>query len=402
MTELPLWLHETGPVPEAAEVLALPDLHLAFPTRTPVRRPGKPPEQPPVPVIATPAYVLARLIHLGAGKRDLAASADEGALLTRASDVLTGRGAACAFAVARRPVAPPEARSALVGPRRAQLDAAGDDPRVLRAIALRAPELPVRAEAADRGAVADPDNALAQLLHGCSLIERARVREARAAFERAAERDEELAAAHFELGKTMIRLDDLDGALAFFRRAAEILPDFAPAWANAGASLGELERPAEALPWLEQAAERDPLSHSHASNLGVTLRDLGRLSEAEAAFRRALELAPDFVFGHYNLANAVYLQGRHAEAVGLFEAAREMDPQKSARQGLLLAVARLAAGDEAGAMAGYREVFGALEGQMRRDMRTVAQWDLRRLAERLGGISPSIRRTALFLKDPGP
>ena len=220
----------------------------------------------------------------------------------------------------------------------------------------------MRGEAATAAAEAEPEDPIGHLLAGCAANERKQPAEAAAAFRRALERDDSLAAAHFELGKTMIVLDDLEAALECFRRTTETLPGFAPGWANAGAALGELERPEEALGKLERAADLDPLSHSLASNLGVTLRDLGRLAEAERAFRWALELAPDFVFGHYNLANAVYLQGRHREAVGLFEKAQAMDPSGSDRQRLLLAAARLAAGDVEEALGDYRAVFDSLEG----------------------------------------
>ncbi len=74
-----------------------------------------------------------------------------------------------------------------------------------------------------------------------------------------------------------------------------------------------------------------------------------------------------------------------------------MDPSGSDRQRLLLAAARLAAGDVDGALRDYGAVFDSLEGQMRLDMRTVAQWDLRRLAERTG-VSPGIRRAAEFVR----
>ena len=393
--DLALRLHELDPVPETAGAVLLGDVHRAFPCRAAIRRRGKLEETPPLPALATPAYVLAQLSRLGAGSRALIASAGEGELVRRAADRLAGRGAACQFAVAREPgpPAPPAAVDGPGDPDLANARSAAD----LRRIALHAPAGAVRSRAAAAAAEAEPDHAVGQLLAGCAANERKQPADAAAAFRRAIERDGSLAAAHFELGKTMIVLDDLEAALDSFRRTTETLPEFAPGWANAGAALGELERPAEALAPLERAAELDPLSHSFASNLGVTLRDLGRLAEAEAAFRRALDLAPDFVFGHYNLANAVYLQGRHQEAVGLFEKAQTMDPSGSDRQRLLLAAARLAAGDVEGALRDYRAVFESLEGQMRLDMRTVAQWDLRRLAERVG-ISPGLRRTAEFVR----
>ena len=398
MEDLALFLHSLDPIPDQAGAVLLADFHRAFPCRAAVRRRGGLEETPPLPAVATPAYVLARLSQLGAESRTLIASAREDEVVQRAADLLAGRGAACQFEVAREPV-PPASPATISGPDETDL-ARAESPAELRRIALHAPARDVRARAAAAAAEADGDSAVGHLLAGCSANEQRKPREAAAAFQRAIERDETLAAAHFELGKTMIVLDDLEAALDSFRRTTETLPDFAPGWANAGAALGELERAAEALGELEKAADLDPLSHSLASNLGVTLRELGRLEEAERAFRWALELAPDFVFGHYNLANAVYLQGRHQEAVGLFEKAQGMDPTGSDRQRLLLAAARLAAGDLDGSIRDYRAVFDGLDGQLRLDMRTVAQWDLRRLAERVG-ISPGILSAAEFVRSVG-
>ncbi len=382
--DLALDLHRLPTIPEDAGTVWLPEVHRAFPCRVAARG------APPVAVIATPSYLLARLQHLGVGQRNLLATADEGELLLRAGEILGGRGAACHFEV-RRPPGAPAAPPAVSGPDAGDLEAART-PEALRRIGLHAPKPGIRTEASLRAAREEPDNAVGQLLAGCAHAERREPARAAEAFRRAADLDPEFAAAHFELGKTLIRLDDLEGALDAFWRAARALPEFASAWANAGAALGELERTAEALEPLERASALDPLNHSFVSNLGVTLRDLGRLPEAEAAFRRALELAPDFVFGRYNLAYAVFLRGRHQEAVTLFEQARSQDPSRSARQGLLLAIARLAAGDEEGARAGYEQVFDSLSGRMRMDMRTVAEWDLRGLARR-EGVTPALRRT---------
>ena len=395
MENLPLGLHRLDPLPDHADAVLLADFHRAFPCRAPVRRRGALEETPPLPAIATPAYVLARLGQLGCGARTLVVSAREDEIVRRAADLLAGRGAACQFEVAREP-APPASPAPVGGPGERELAGAASAAE-FRTIALHAPAGTVRAQAATAATEAEPDDPVGHLLAGCAANEQRQPAEAAAAFRRALERDDSLAAAHFELGKTMIVLDDLEAALESFRRTTENLPEFAPGWANAGAALGELERPGEALGKLERAADLDPLSHSLASNLGVTLRDLGRLVEAERAFRWALELAPDFVFGHYNLANAVYLQGRHREAVGLFEKAQAMDPSGSDRQRLLLAAARLAAGDVEAALRDYRAVFDSLEGQMRLDMRTVAQWDLRRLAERTG-IGPDLKRAAEFIR----
>lgn len=402
--DLALRLAELGPPPEEAAAIAVTDFHRAFPLRRPRSRGGKTAPPPPPPTIAAPMYVLARLMRLAGGRCELLFAAREGEVLRRASDLLAGRGGACHLEV-RREDTPPEAAGADSAadappdpaPGRPDPGRAGT-PADLRRLALHAPGLRERSEAARAAVGREPDHPVGQLLLGATLAEGNDPAGAAAAFRRAAERAPDLAAAHFELGKVLIRLDDLEGALAAFRRATETLPEFASGWANAGAALGELERPAEGLADLRRAADLDPLSHAPVSNLGVTLRDLGRLEEAEAAFRRALEVAPDFVFGRYNLAGAVYLRGRHAEAVRLFEEAREHDPSGSPRQRLLLAAARLAAGDGEGALAEYRATFDALDGQMRLDLRTVAEWDLRNLARRTG-VTADLRRAATLLRE---
>lgn len=392
--DLALDLPGSGAPPESADRLLFPDFHRAFPRREPPA-PGRP--GPPPPTIANPAYLLAALTRLAGGRADLLFAAREDEVVARAPDLLAGRGGASSLEIVRGntpPAAPapaPPVEEALAA------DEPARPPAEWRRLALHAPNPAARARGAEAAVEADPGDPVARLLLGCSLSERKAPAGAAAAFRRAAEQAPDFAAAHFELGKTLIQLDDLEGALAAFRRTTETLPEFASGWANAGAALGELERPAEALSDLERAAELDPLHHAPSSNLGVTLRDLGRLEEAEAAFRRALELAPDFVFGRYNLAGVVYLRGRHREAVSLFEEARANDPSGSARQRLLLAAARLAAGDEAGALAEYEETFASLDGRMREDMRTVAEWDLKNLARRVG-VSPGLRRAADLLK----
>lgn len=411
--DLPLRLAELGPPPEGAQAIAVADFHRAFPRRLPKTRGGKTAPPPPPPTIAAPMYVLARLMRLAGGRCDLLFAAPEGETLRRAADLLAGRGGACHLEVRREDLPPETAAEGSptdtppdsapgpadegADPERAGLERT-ETPADLRRRALHAPGLRERSEAARAAAEREPDHPVGRLLLGSTLAERNDAAGAATAFRRAAEQAPDLAAAHFELGKVLIRLDDLEGALAAFRRATETLPEFASGWANAGAALGELERPAEGLADLRRAADLDPLSHAPISNLGVTLRDLGRLEEAEAAFRRALELAPDFVFGRYNLAGAVYLRGRHAEAVRLFEEARERDPSGSPRQRLLLAAARLAAGDGEGALEEYRATFDSLSGQMRLDLRTVAEWDLRNLARR-AGVSADLRRAAALLRE---
>lgn len=247
-----------------------------------------------------------------------------------------------------------------------------------------------------------PDEALApEPGSGLSLLFETRGRkppEAVPLLKRAVALEPEIAAAHYELGKALIATDDLEGAIAAFRRTTELLPEYASAWGNLGAALGEAQRLDESTEALTRAVALDPLSHALHSNLGVALRDQGRLEEARAHLEKAVAIAPGFVFGHYNLASVSFLAGRYDDAIASFERGRELDASRSPRQSLLLAVTRLASGDVAGALDEYRELFTRLDDdQTKRDMRTVAEWDLKQLASRLG-VSDPLREAAKLLK----
>ena len=175
-------------------------------------------------------------------------------------------------------------------------------------------------------------------------------------------------AVHFELGKLWLRADDTERAAAAFAEAARLMPTFAAAQSNLGAALGEMDRTEEALAALEQALGHDPNGFPIVNNIGAVHREAGRLVDAEAAFRRVIELAPSFVFGHYNLGHTLLLQGRFDEARSAYEEGYDRDPQKNARQGCRLAVARAAAGDAAGAIAQFEAVGGAVPAEVMRDL----------------------------------
>ncbi len=214
---------------------------------------------------------------------------------------------------------------------------------------------------------------------------------------RAVALDPELPCARYELGKALIHADDIEGAVAQFRETVRLLPEYASAWGNLGAALGELKDFEGASSALGRAVALDPENAPLHSNLGVACRDQGRLREAEDHFRRALEVNPGFVFGHYNLAHALFLEERYDEAIGTFEKAQSMDRGRSPRQALLLACARLASGDVAGAHRDYREVFDRLSEASRNEHRAVAEWDLKELAQRQG-VTPALQETAALLR----
>lgn len=307
----------------------------------------------------TPLYVLAKLTQLASEGEPLAVIAT--ALESRAGDLSAQRGLASRFEIRRVPG-----------------ESARSSPHQLEALQV------------------DENAALGHVFTAVSHMSR-KPQDAVASLRTAIALDPDLPAAHYELGKALIQTNDMEGALAALRRTTELLPEFASAWANLGAALGEMQQLDEAALTLRHAVALDPLSHALHSNLGATYRDQGKLDEAAAAFEHVLSLAPDFVFGHYNLAGVRYLEGRYDEAVACFEKARSMDASRSPRQCLMLALTRLANGDTEGAFSDYRDVFGHLDAPRKRDMRKVAEWDLKMLAKS-HGVNAALKEAASLLR----
>jgi Flp pilus assembly protein TadD len=316
---------------------------------------------------ASPLYLLPRLARLASEGEPLTfvATAIESELGRRGGNVLAQRGLASRFEIRRIP---------------GEREGVGHQP---------APSW----EDLERTVRARSESALSHVFRSSALKGRDAVEELR----RAVALDPELPAARYELGKALIQSDDIEGAVAQFRKTTELLPEYASAWGNLGAALGELEDFEGASSALSRAVELDPENAALQSNLGVSYRDQGRLQEAETLFRRAVELDPEFVFGHYNLAHTLFLAERYGEAIETFEKAQSMDRARSSRQALLLACARLAAGDVPGAHRDYREVFERLSESSRKDHRAAAEWDLKQLARKTG-ITPELNETAGLLR----
>jgi tetratricopeptide (TPR) repeat protein len=351
--------------------------------------------------LANPLYLLPKLARAAGGGEPVGfvATAVEAELRSRGAEVLAGRGLASRFEVRRLGPSGAEPPPPPGGDRRAAIEESGSAIALLE-IALGTANPEQRETACRRALLLEADQALARLCLASALTDQGRLREAVGELQEAIQLDPSLDVAHYELAKLLIRTDNLDGAVEGFRRTSELLPEFSSAWTNLGAALGEKQDLRGAVAALNRAVELDPLSHALHSNLGVTFRNMGRHEEAEAELKIALELAPDFLFGHYNLAYNYFFQGRYEEAVAGFEKARRMDPEKNPRQGMLLALSRLASGDIDGAHQLYREILGALGGQQRSDLITVARWDLDELGRRRPG-DAAVGATLALLRELG-
>lgn len=195
------------------------------------------------------------------------------------------------------------------------------------------------------------------------------------------------AAAHFERGKCALRSDDMAAAAGAFGEAVRCLPGFASAAANWGATLGELDRPEEALRAFRLALASDPGNPQALNNVGVVSRELGRLAESETAFREVIARTPGLAFGHYNLGHTLFLQGRYQAALAAYLAGQQRDPARNPVQASRLAMARLAAGDAAGALRDLQQAAS----QVPRDLRRQLLSDAQSVAWALLSASPDLR-----------
>jgi tetratricopeptide (TPR) repeat protein len=387
---LPLAVHQLPPPGLRGErILYLPRLHEAF-----------------FDTLASGSFSAASPLYLLPAVSQLASEGEPLTVLATAAapelercgkEVLARRGLSSRFEIRRVDGDKNSKREAEASTPYEDVDVDGDawSRHLARGLGSRDPES--RRRSYEEALLLAPEDALCHLFLASSLLERRLPREAVAALGRALELDPALASAHYEMGKARIQTDDLEGAVASFRRTVELLPEYASAWGNLGAALGELQDLEGAAAALQRAVSLDPASHALHSNLGVTCRDRGRLDEAERAFRKSLEIEPGFVFGHYNLAHTLYLGGRYPAAIEAFERAQSMDPSRSPRQALLLAVTRLASGDTEAAERDYRDVFTRVSPPMRADMRAVAEWDLEQLSRRRGA-TPVLEEAAELLR----
>jgi tetratricopeptide (TPR) repeat protein len=309
---------------------------------------------------ASPLYLLPRLAQLASEGAPLmfVATATESELPSRAASVLAQRGLASRFEIRR-----------VSGKRDAHRDPAPSWEDLQGALQSR------------------EETALAHVFRSTGAE----------SLKRAVELDPELPCARYELGKALIQADDIEGAVAQFRETVALLPEYASAWGNLGAALGELKDFEGASSALARAVSLDPENAPLHSNLGAVRRDQGRLREAEELFRRAVEIDPAFTFGHYNLAHALFLEDRYDEAIEIFEKAQSLDRGRAPRQALLLACARLASGDAAGAEREFRAVFERLSGASREQHLAVAEWDLKQLAKKTGA-TPALKEIAGLLR----
>lgn len=123
---------------------------------------------------------------------------------------------------------------------------------------------------------------------------------------------------------------------------------------------------AAAIEEFMRAIARTPDCAACHYNLAIAYTELEQLEGAESAFRRVVELTPEYPAAYYGLASVYTRQGRSTDAQAAREEATRLARERLAQRQQLLeaalqqSVARLEAGDAAGALAD-------LETLLRRD-----------------------------------
>ena len=123
---------------------------------------------------------------------------------------------------------------------------------------------------------------------------------------------------------------------------------------------------ATAIEQFMRAIARTPDCAACHYNLAIAYTELDRLADAETAFRQVVQLTPEYAAAHYGLASIYTRQGRTTDAQAARNEATRLarerlaDRRRGLEETLQQSVARLDAGDAAGALA-------ALETLLKRD-----------------------------------
>jgi tetratricopeptide (TPR) repeat protein len=186
-----------------------------------------------------------------------------------------------------------------------------------------------------------------------------------AAARRAALRDPRSADAQAALGRARAARGQLRQAVEAFAAAVRLRPDDVRLWVALGAARYEAGDPAGAQAAMRRVLAAAPGHDAATAHLAACLRADGDGEGAEALLRAALDADPASVAVRLELADGLLQDERHAEALALLDGPPPADPLPAAVWRAHLALARLRAGDDAGALLDAEPPPGA---------RLVTQW----------------------------
>jgi type IV pilus biogenesis/stability protein PilW len=148
----------------------------------------------------------------------------------------------------------------------------------------------------------------------------------------------------------------LPEAEADYRHALQIRPNYPEAHNNLGQLLAKSGRQAEALAEFDKAIDINLYMEPWVArcNKGQTLYQLGRKEEGLAELRTCLRIAPKYCQGRRELGRILVSEGKSKEGIAELETYAKNCP-KTADAQLQLGLARLKAGDAAGARTAFEK-----------------------------------------------
>jgi len=153
----------------------------------------------------------------------------------------------------------------------------------------------------------------------------------------------DLHSTRIDLGIVLMDQKELARAQTELQRAVKAMPDDARAHLTLGNLLRKRREYDGAIEHLGRATQLDPSSTEAWNNLGVSYEQAGRLDEAKGAFGKAVELAPKRPLFRENLARVQAAKGQDADALAGYREVLAMDANAvGALKGMALLLARTA------------------------------------------------------------
>jgi tetratricopeptide (TPR) repeat protein len=190
---------------------------------------------------------------------------------------------------------------------------------------------------------------------GLKALDEGRYDAAAAAFQKATASDPRDYFAHFNLAMSYTLLHRDPEAVAEYRKTLEIKPGLYEAELNGGIVLMRQNNPVDAGPLLEDAARQKPGEFRPRYYFAESLLQTGDYARAEENYRQAIALDPKSAPAQLGMAQVLVQQGQLPDAARYFREAARIDPTHYRSYLLELAQLYEKAGQNADAVAIYRE-----------------------------------------------
>ena len=215
----------------------------------------------------------------------------------------------------------------------------------------------------EQGVAACPDFAELHFFLGNLHFETGQFEQAVAAYREAVTLQPDHVMALYNLGLAQMKTDQLDAARETLQRVVELVPGWHEAIVNLGCVFYRQRNLTDAKACFERVPASHPGSVLSHFNLGEIAMTQGDVTIAIDHYRKAVEFDPHFADGHLRLGSSLARLDAREEAITHLLRYLEIAPHGFEAL-MQLADLRLAQGDAAQALAGYREALAQNGGSV--------------------------------------